>query len=532
MRHNSYNMATNRLAEAFAGRKLLMISVFILVVVTGMFTTFLITPNYEATMSILVSRDRIDPQISAAEKNGEITQTTISDEEFNSELEMVKSLHVIKEVVTELDLVNDNKPKEDTWLSQTRGRIKSNIYDFMKRVTSRASEEPTGSIAGSDTFAIEKSVNRVESRLNVVPIKKSRIIKVSYLDTDPVRAKRTLEKIYEKYVELHVRINDKTEADQVFQEQTERFNQNLTATTNSLKQFDTQNGVTGTEIGTQRELILKQLYDAQAQASATQTEIAETEQKISALKEKIESMPEQIQTSSVSKYVGALDGMKEELVKLEQQRTEFLQKYKPGSRFVREIEERIQALKTGIAKETSNPPQEKSYALNDLRRRLEGDLNAATTSLSGLRKREKSLTAQASKLNGDIVALNTRSIERDDLSRKRTVNEEAYLLYQKKRRESEISHLLSKEQVMNFSVVDPPRTDGEQKNPKPLLNLIALIGVGGFAGLGSALLFNRARAGGDDRFVTALDLERRFGLPILATIPVIKEPRSARRRLS
>src|SRR5687768_14423502 len=94
--------------------KLLLVSVFVLVLGAGMVTTFLITPKYEATMSILVSRDRIDPQITSSDKNIDITQTAISDEEFNSELELFKSLDVISSVVKELDLVNDQAPKPGT----------------------------------------------------------------------------------------------------------------------------------------------------------------------------------------------------------------------------------------------------------------------------------------------------------------------------------------------------------------------------------------------------------------------------------
>jgi uncharacterized protein involved in exopolysaccharide biosynthesis len=214
--------------------------------------------------------------------------------------------------------------------------------------------------------------------------------------------------------------------------------------------------------------------------------------------------------------------MKGELVKLEQERTELMQKYKPNSRFVKENEERINKLKQGIAEETANPPQERSYALNDLRRKLEGDLNIAQTSLAGLRKREQTLNTQAAKLSAEVASLNTKSIERDDLARKRSVNEEAYLLYQKKARENEISQVLNREQVMNFEMVDPPRTDGEQKNPKPLLNLLVLILVGAVMSVASAAGLNREgpRQLTGDLVLNALDCEKRLGLPVLASVRV------------
>lgn len=106
----------NQILQTVWRRKLLICCVFLLVVISGMTATFLITPKYEATMSILVTRDRIDPQINPSDKTSDITQTTISDEEFNSELELIKSSEVIAGVIKELDLINNRLPKNDTRL--------------------------------------------------------------------------------------------------------------------------------------------------------------------------------------------------------------------------------------------------------------------------------------------------------------------------------------------------------------------------------------------------------------------------------
>lgn len=502
--------------------KLLMLLLVVLVVSTGMFATFLITPKYEATMSLLVSRDRIDPQVTSTDKTAEITQTAISDEEFNSELELFKSLEVISGAAKELDLVNDQKPKQNTWLADKRAEVKHAIYSLFSKPDDTA-KVVNSSDEGYD-FALEKTVNRVVGNLDVVPVKKSRVIKVSYSDTDPIRAKRTLDAIYRKFVELHVQINDKPEAGQVFDEQTGKFNQQLNDSTKTLKDFDSQNGVVGADISTQQGLLQKQLSDTQTQVSSTRTEIGETIKRVASLQEKITLEPKEIQTGFVSKYVPALDRMKDELLQLEQQRTQLLQKYQPNSRFVRENQERIDQLRKTLAAETANPPQERTFALNDLRRRLEGELVDAQTKLASLKDREKTLSAQASKLMSDVEFLNTKSIERTSLERKRNINEEAYLLYQKKSRENEIGQVLNKEQVMNFAVVDPPRTDGEQKNPKPLLNLFVLLGVGSMAAFAAAVFYDKFTATDreTDLILSAYEIERRFDLPVLASIPHVE----------
>jgi uncharacterized protein involved in exopolysaccharide biosynthesis len=248
----------------------------------------------------------------------------------------------------------------------------------------------------------------------------------------------------------------------------------------------------------------------------------ETQQRIVDLKQKVDAQPEQLQTSSVSKYVAAIDRLKEELVQLEQQRTQLAQKYQPTSRVVREIDNRIEQLKKSLAQEIANPPQEKSYALNDLKRKLTAELFAAETNLGALKEREKKLTPLVTKLRDQSTSLNTKSIERANLEREKNINEEAYLLYEKKSRENDISQILNKEQVVNSSVVDPALTDGEPKNPKPLLNLLVLIGLGASAAFASAIVLNKFSGASslyDDRLiVSALEIEQRWDLPVLASI--------------
>ena len=413
----------DRLLRIVFRRKLLIATVFTLVVASGLAATLLITPKYEAKMSVLISRNRSDAQISPGEKTPDVLPADISDEIFNSELELIKNGEVIAGAIADLDLTNNQSPSASGNLRQ---RVKLAVYDFFGKSDNSA-----------DEFAPDKMMSRVMNNLDVEPIKKSRIIKVNYTDTDAARAKLTLEKIYERYVGLHNRLNEKPATTTVFGEQSDEFERKLNHSTDALKRFDQTNGVTGAESGVQNELLLKQLSAIESQADQTRTEIAETEQRIRVLKEKITAQPENLQTGSTSKYVAALDRMKDELVQLNQEKTKLLQKYKPNARFVVEVEERIQNLKRAISEETANPPQERSFALNDLRRRLESDLSNAQISLAGLRSREKDLTTQVAAQRIEAARLNGKGIERTRLERERKVNEEAYLIYQKKARENE-----------------------------------------------------------------------------------------------
>ncbi|MBC7798372.1 MAG: hypothetical protein H7Z37_15990, partial [Pyrinomonadaceae bacterium] len=469
---------------------------------------------------ILISRERAESQITVGESAGGSQNSGVSDEEFNSELELVKSSDVVTGAVRDLSKIKYNPPPL-TEKGKLRESLKKRFRDFMGYANEEAQSVTNKTLSEE---GLESEVSRVESGLSVEPAKKSRVIKVTYRDVDPIRAKLTLESVFQKYQELHLQIKEEPQTTKIFADQSTSFNNKLNASTEALKRFDLANNLNGAESNTQREFLLKQLYDSQTQSSATRTELTETSERVKILEKQIAEQPEQIQTSSTLKYVSALDGMKTELSQLEQQKIQLSQKYQPTSRFVTDITARIQKLQDGIARESANPPQEKSFAVNDLRRRLVSDLYAAKSSLGTLVEREKSLSGLISKYAAEVEKFNTKSIERQRLERELNLNQEAYVLYQKKARENEISQALNNTaNSKNFVLIDSPKASSAAVTPKPTMNFLVLLLVGSFAGLVCAVLVeNIFGEKSNELILQSGDLEQRIGLPVLAIIPVMQ----------
>lgn len=507
-----------QIVQSALSHKILVAGIFLSVVISGMIATFLITPKYEATMAIMISREKVDTQITPGEAGAGMVLPGISDEEFNSELEFLQSNEVIFGAVRDLTDVNYTPPIETGFIPKFRKTVKGKINEWLGK---NEREIDLKNLSEEELKRnLESEVNRVASNLEVVPAKRSRVIKVTYKDVDSVRAKLVLENIYKKYAELHVQLAEKPQVTEVFNKQSEDYGTKLNSATEAIKQFDAKNGLSGSEIRVQRELLLKQYYDVQSQLSQTRTEITETTQKVGIYQKQIDEQPEQIQTGSVTKYVGALDQMKSEMVKLEQERTQLMQKYKPNSRFVTDINERIAQLQKDIEAEKKSPPQERSYAVNDLKRRLISDLYNAKSSLAALKQRETNLTTTMEKYRSDIETMNLKSIEREKLERNVTMNEEAYVLYQKKARESEIGQTLQKNKLLNFTLVDPPFAGSNAVNPKPMMNFVALTVIGLFIGVCCAVFIERSSEDlADDFIIDQYQIESRYDLPVLAVLP-------------
>lgn len=483
-------------------RKVLALTIFLAVVGSGMLVTILMPPTYESSMKILVSRERVDPRVSPAELRNDNPQAEISEEEFNSEVEIIQSRQVLEAVVRELGY---DQPGATTQSSGLMSSLKAYLADSYRALHKQS--EPT---------PMERAIRRVSESLSVVSVKKSRIIKVTCQNDNPEQAAKILNTLYQKYSDHHLNLHLKSQAAHVFKQQAESFKDKLDSANEALRKFDAQYGVTS--VTAQKELLMQQFYQTQSQANAARTEIRETEQRIAALKVQISTQPERIETSSMTKYVPALDRMKDELLQMELQRTQLLQKYKPDHRLVQDLEQRINQAKEVLTREEQSPPQERSVALNDVYRRLTNEILSAEASLKALQEREKSLTALAVQYQARLIEFDQKGYEKSELERAKSISEEAWLLYHRKSQEAEIANALTQEKVANINLADAASPNYKPISPQPVLNLIVFTVVGLLAALAGTVTIEKL----NPAVRSEATVRRRFGLEVLASISDVK----------
>ncbi len=482
--------------------KWLMLTIFLTIVGVGMTVTLLQEPTFESTIKIMVSRDRIDPRITASDRSVEMERADLSDEEFNSELEILQSRQVLEAVVKEQKLDATIAPSSwrqavSAWLKKLRG------------TTEQTPQPPY--------VQLEQALQMLRANLEVVPAKKSRVINITYRAGNPESAARVLETLYRKYTDHQLNLRQQAEAAQVFNEQTDRFNHKLNESTNAIKRFDQTNNVTN--VAAQKDWLLKQFYEASNLLESARAGIREGDQRVQSLQSQLASQPALIESEKRTVYVPALDKMKEELMTLELQQSQYRQKYKPDFRLVRETEQRITQLRELIKREETAPPSERTTSLNEVHRRLTNDLLEAQTNLRALREREKTSTALVTQYQAQLSKLDALGFEKQELERARNLNEEAYLLYQKKAREAEVVSLLNREKVVNFNLVESAGVNHQPITPKPLLNLAVLILLGAIAAVAAAAVLE----GLNPKVRSIYMLEQDLNLTVLASIPNIEQ---------
>ena len=443
-------------------RKKLALSLFSLIVLSGIGVMSRLTPLYESSIKILVS-----PEALSVGSNSE------SANQIASEIELLKNQEL-------LEIVALQAGKNDEHLRQ-----------------------------------------QFSSRLVVQEVNGSMVIKVTYRDEIPEQSVRVLSLLFEQYCKQREHLSQLVNSGQVVEtalrERADDFTKKSSEATTALKHLDVAYKLTG--IATQQDLVLKQYYELQKQAETADIEKREAQEQINALKSQLATEPEQLEVGSATKYVQALDKMKEELVAFEMQRTQLLQKYQPQHRLIHDLDQRIAKSKELIAKEEQNPPRERSFAINQTRRRLTDDLFKAEASLAVLSQREARLRELVNTYQLRVSELNLQGVKKENLERERTVNQEADNLYRQKAQEAEINAIVKKSKLTQVSLLEAATVSRYPVSPNWSRNLLLLLLAGLGVSLGSVLLGEIFRP----RVCSEEGLHRRLGLAVLARLPAPRE---------
>src|ERR1700735_1363253 len=99
------------LTPVFRQRRLA-VTIFVGIFAGAILSALLLPPRYEAEMKILVNQDRVDPVITSDTdiQRGSTAISTVSEEDLNSEVELLKSRDLLEKVVLASGLESKDEP--------------------------------------------------------------------------------------------------------------------------------------------------------------------------------------------------------------------------------------------------------------------------------------------------------------------------------------------------------------------------------------------------------------------------------------
>jgi len=481
----SYSFSTRDLMAIGFRHKRAVIVTFWSLLAGAILATLLMPADYQASTKFLVERSRIDPVVSAGHEAGAF-KTDVSEEEMNSELEILKSDDVMRQVVVTVGLHN-----------------RHSLLNLLDYVGFKQSEDEK----------IAKAARRLSNKLTITLVKKSNLITVTYSSSDPKLAAKVLQALDDAYLAKDTAVHHPQGQFQFFDQQAQTYQRNLADAESQLKEFSEEQGGVSPQLA--RDITLQKLNEFAANLQQTYTEIKSNEQRIDALEKQAGLTPERLTTqSSATDDAQVLQGMKNTLMSLELKRTELLTKYQPTYPLVQEIDKQIADTKLSIANEEAKPLKAETTDRNPTYAWINEELAKAKSDEAGLQARAASLKAVVEQYQNTARTLEQKGIQQQDLLRQVKTDEENYLLYQRKREEARMTDALDSKRIVNVAIAEQPVVPAIQTNTRWLVLFAGLL-LALLVPIGVAFVLEYTNTS----FRTPSEVFAELNIPVLAAVP-------------
>jgi polysaccharide chain length determinant protein (PEP-CTERM system associated) len=458
--------------NVFFKRKKQILIFFVVTVCTVGAGTFVVKPTYEADAQILVKMGRENLYTPPSGKTNPIINFN-SNDQINSEIELLKSRSLAENVVRSLGVESIYKNLDDT----------DTILKFQKS-------------------------------LSVEGIKKSDVIDISFKHQDPKIAATVVNTLANAYLDQHLRVHKNPQSYNFFQEQSYILKNKLEQSEVALETFKKQNRVTA--LDEQQRLLLKHIADLDAELKRTLSQEAETRNRILQIRRQLAQTPETIpQGKEVDHNPYLISTLEARLVELQLKEKELLLKYTPQSRLVQNVREEIQMVTDKLDQNEKKQYGKSRSGLNPTHQRLQEELFRNQAEGQALAAKKQTQNRQLASYQNKLEQLNQMEVTLNQLEQAVDVDRQNYRLYLTKFEESRISDAMDNKKIANVSLIAPALPPLKPVSPKVLLNIVLAIFLGAFGGLGLGFFTEYL----DDSLEKPEDVEKVLQLPVLASIP-------------
>jgi|Deesub1362B_J571_1020462.scaffolds.fasta_scaffold00010_131 capsular exopolysaccharide synthesis family protein len=464
-------------------RKWIVAVFFISVVITVTLITFMTEPVYKSTVTIKI--DKEPPKVLAFEDVYQIER--IDADYYETQYKILSSRNIAKRVIKKLHL---DRHKE--FIGDGKGfslsSILSSMIGFLKSGKGKVSTPIYED--GVRTDLIDAFLERVE----VQPVKKSQLVRVSFKSHDPDLAKKVANTIADTYIEFNLdsKVEATKQARQWLEKQIEVIRAKVEESEEKLNKYASLNEVIFLDETKDRESILTQRLSEISTALSEATNIRIQK----------ESIYREIKASGDnSPYIldnPLIQDLKKKYVSLESEYYELLKIYKPEYT-------KMKALKNQMIAISKRIDLEKTRII----KAIESDYKTAL-------RREKYLKKLFEKTKKELLDFQNKMVQYQILKREVDTNRQLYNNMLQRLKEVGVSATMT---ATNIQIIDRAEYPEAPFKPKKSLNIMLSILVGLFGGVGLAFFVEYF----DNSVKDLQDVEKRINLPSLGVIPHFKD---------
>lgn len=480
------DISLRELAAPLFRRRRVLIATFLVALTIVLLAGVLMPPTFTSRMSILVNRERVDPIVSTGATTQVLnTSNPVSEEEINSEAQLLKSRDLLEQVV----LAN--------------GLQKQQGHSFLDLFRPNQ----------NDADRMDRAVRSLAKGIKVGTGTKTNLIEVSYSSPDPALSHGVLKTLGDLYLVKHVTVHRPPGSYQFFAEETQNYHQAMEDSEARLRTFQKQEGAAAPDL--ERSNLAIQVTNSVAQLHLAEQSIAADQQRIRSDQRQMSATPDRSATQSSSSQADKLlQFLQPALLAAETKRTQLVLKYDPSYPLVQEADQEIAIAKAAVAAAektryvTQTTDRDPTFELlREDAARTEGDLAAQRANVTAIKNSIQSLQTQ-------MVDLGEKALTQQDLLRNVKANEDNYLLYLSKREQERTSDALDKTRIANVAIAVPPDIPALPTHGFPIVVVFALAFATVLA-IAMAYLVEYF----DSSFHTPAQVIDMLGIPVVVAVP-------------
>ena len=466
--------------SAFRYYRLWWMVVLGVIILTSLYIT-LAPRQYRSEMDILVQNKRGDDQITPDRVTGEITVNGVTEEQINSEIQILTSRDLANQVV------------DPQWGDTAH----------------------QASLTPAQLKVHDKAVQDFEKHLSVSMVRKSNVIHATYTASNPRTATDALNRLLGVFLTKQRDIAQPPGTAKFFEQQAANYKGQLDQAQQQLAEFQQKQNIVS--LPDTEQALDRDINDAQTELRSTDAQLEELSKQLGTQTRQLHRIPDrqmtQIRTIPNDYSIERLNTM---LAELQNQRTALLTKFTPKDRLVQQIDRQIADTKANLAKAQSMTSQEHDSDINPVWQAVTGSIIQNETQREALKAKHTALTQQIANLQGQLGTVEGSTVSFSTLRQKVADLQNNYKLYTQKADEAKMGDAMNANRLLNVAVAQSPTFSVTAFHPRPLVDMV----LGTFTAmfLASFLVFFAEM--GRSTFASATEVERLSRYPVLATVPL------------
>lgn len=444
-------------------RRWTVISITLIAAALSLIISFVTRPVYKARGTVMIEKE---PNILSFEDIFQIE--TFRDDYFQTQYKLLQSRSLAERTIERLKL----------WEKKEFSGSKTPTADDLKNPVFR-----------------QKMVDKFLGRLEVKPIRMTRLVEVAFKAHDPTLASDCVNALFDSFVDMNIEAKYETteQATEFLGEQIEELKKEI-----SQKEQELQN------YGQEKDIVILSDKETTMLDKISELNKALTEAQIDRVRK--ESYYNGIKNASPDFIPEAMNNpliqrLREDYLKLSREYAKMQEKFQPEYPEMQRLKAELDSARELLNNETQR-----------LIKAAYADYQAALKKEVSLKELFEQQKEEAFRLNSSAILYNSLKIE---LENKKNLLESLL----KRQSETGVSARLKGLRTSNIRIVDRADLPLRPDSPRKFRNLLLALFLGLFGGLGLALVMEYL----DNTVKSAEDIERYSGLPTLGVVPVFDE---------